>query len=108
VAAVSVDHISPELVLVCPELRATAIAALPERDPDAWLVRNPSPRTTSLEYTPLPSVAEQIETVHERPTPLPLAILAYTVGRALTVAVEAAAALGVVTAFCVIAAAVHS
>ena len=28
---------TPELALVCPELRARALAALPERNPDGWL-----------------------------------------------------------------------
>jgi len=31
------EPLSPELVLVCPDLRQRAIAALPERDPDAFL-----------------------------------------------------------------------
>jgi len=34
--------ISPELVLVCPELRARALAMLPDRDPDGYIPRRPS------------------------------------------------------------------
>ena len=33
------EPISPELVLVCPELRAQALLRLPERAPDAWIPR---------------------------------------------------------------------
>jgi hypothetical protein len=37
--------ISPELALVCPELRRLAIAALPDRKPDGWVAprRQPEP-----------------------------------------------------------------
>ena len=40
------EPISPELVLVCPELRARALEALPERDPDGFfpVIRTPAPR----------------------------------------------------------------
>jgi hypothetical protein len=37
------ESISPELVLVCPELREQALAALPSRDPDAFLKPQPEP-----------------------------------------------------------------
>ncbi|MGH3084873.1 MAG: hypothetical protein ACRDNP_12635 [Gaiellaceae bacterium] len=37
VAPLTHEPISPELALVCPELRLLAIAALPERDPDGWV-----------------------------------------------------------------------
>jgi len=44
-AAVVVDlrRISPELVLVSPELRGAALALLPERDPDGWIPRPYTP-----------------------------------------------------------------
>ena len=36
------EVISPELVLVCPELRERALAELPERDPYAFLADRPA------------------------------------------------------------------
>ena len=44
----SLDVISPELVLVCPELRALALALLPERDPEGFL---PAPWTRPAEIS---------------------------------------------------------
>ena len=40
------DLISPELALVCPELRRQAIEALPDRDPDCFVPRRQQPDTT--------------------------------------------------------------
>ncbi len=41
------EVVSPELALVCPELAAAARARLPERDPDAFLLRPGANRTGS-------------------------------------------------------------
>lgn len=42
--------LSPELALVCPDLRAAALAALPERDPDGWV---PTPWAAPLRHNSL-------------------------------------------------------
>src|SRR2546429_8441875 len=107
------DRFSPELALVCPELRAAALAALPERDPDAFLVRSSNPRERAPEYHLLRSVAsdnagDASEEEVARRTPLPVAIVVYTVQRALMVAAEVAAVLGVVTGALAVMAALHS
>src|SRR5712692_9734983 len=88
------DRFSPELVLVCPELKAAAIAALPERDPEGWLPRPAPVRCDAPEYRLLKSVASNAEV--KPPPPLPVAILAYAAHRAVVVAVEAAAVLAFV------------
>jgi hypothetical protein len=81
--------ISPELALVCPELRREWVAALPERDPDAlFRVVRPS----------LPRVAVRPP---DPPVPMLVAAAAYTassmlvsaVGGALTVALVVAVTL---------------
>jgi hypothetical protein len=47
VAAAALEPISPELVLVCPELRERALAELPDRAWEAWVaqvrIRTPNP-----------------------------------------------------------------
>ena len=81
--------ISPELALVCPELRRQWVAALPERDPDA-LFRVVRPT--------LPSVAIRPS---DPPVPMLVAAAAYAassmvvsaVGGAMTVALVAAVTL---------------
>lgn len=57
-AVTALEPISPELVLVCPELAAAARARLPDRDPDAFAfgpaaVAAPRPPvwTSALVYT---------------------------------------------------------
>ena len=50
-------QISPELALVCPELRARALAQLPDRDPDGWIPRRFS--------EPWPAVAAPLSLVVE-------------------------------------------
>jgi hypothetical protein len=94
------DRFSPELALVCPEVRAAAIDALPDRDPDAFLVQLRA-STTAPEYRLLRSVADDadagLEAEGEPRTPLPVAIAAYLVRRTVRVAVEAAAVFAFVT-----------
>jgi hypothetical protein len=57
------QQISPELVLVSPDLRGQALEALPALDPDALFLVAPRPRAV-----PRPS---------EQRAPLPMAIAAY-------------------------------
>jgi hypothetical protein len=51
--------ISPELVLVCPDLRDAAIAALPHREPDAWLDRSTTLASPSSEFDLVASLASE-------------------------------------------------
>ena len=46
--------ISPELVLVCPELREHALELLPALDPDALFELSPRPATRPVELAPAP------------------------------------------------------
>ncbi len=75
------EPISPELALVCPELRRRALELLPDLDPDALFVVEPAP-------------------ARER-SPLPLALAAYTTEALLVGALRAAAVTAVIagTAF---------
>jgi hypothetical protein len=64
--------ISPELVLVCPELREHALTLLPAGDPDELFV---------VEPRPAPQIRERPQLVlvePERRAPLPVALAAYT------------------------------
>lgn len=100
------EPISPELALVCPELRARAIAELVERDRAAELDRFrvvPTPR----EYELMRTIAEAGEE-DEWVAPLPLAIVAYTAHSAARLAVEAAALVGVLLGVLSIVTVVHS
>jgi hypothetical protein len=85
-ASAAADVISPELVLVCPELRAAALAALPEPDTEA--------RIEPPEYRLMRSLAAAEEAEMEWSAPLPVAVLAYTLKRATKVTAEMAALLG--------------
>src|SRR5262245_58882555 len=81
--------ISPELVLVCPELREQALAAMPTRDPDAFL--KPKPR-------PVVELLDPVEEAEPQTTPfrgLTLAAVSYAAletGRAAAFGVLATAA----------------
>jgi hypothetical protein len=61
--AAASQQLSPELVLVSPDLRATALESLPAIDPDALFVVEPRP-------APAPPAPE-------RRAPLPMAIAVY-------------------------------
>ena len=75
-------EISPELVLVCPELRAQALTLLPTLDPDELFTIEPPPpariveppRLVLVEREPEP---ERLPVEPERPAPLPVALAAY-------------------------------
>jgi hypothetical protein len=90
--------ISPELALVCPELRALALQLLPERDPDAFLPKlsqtRPAPTVAQLP-PPTESIAEQVET-SERGPGVAIAVAAYAAKQAASVAVHAATLLAVI------------
>jgi hypothetical protein len=66
-AAVAHD-LSPELVLVCPELRAQALELLPAIDPDALFEVAPRPKPALALVPPAPAPA---------PRPRVLAVAAY-------------------------------
>ena len=78
---VAVAHsLSPELALVCPELRAHALALLPAVDPDALFALAPRPRTE------VPRAAE----VPLAKVPLPVAFAAYAAEAVLLMALRGA------------------
>lgn len=87
------ECVSPELALVCPELRAAAIAALPERDPDAWLHRPPP---TAPVYELLRALEREDACEQESSVPLVVAAAAYAAFSVTRFAVEGAALVGVV------------
>jgi hypothetical protein len=92
---VGTEPLSPELALVCPELRAAAIAVLPDRDPDAWLDRPPA-RETSPVYDLMAAICVDELSIPENAAPLPVALLAYTLTSTTRFALEAAAFVGIV------------
>jgi len=70
--------ISPELALVCPELREQALRLLPPLDPDALFEVEPRPEPTPSAH-PRPRlvvVAPELKPEPRRP-PLPVAVAAY-------------------------------
>lgn len=89
-------HLSPELVLVCPQLREAALAGLPDRDPDAWL--DCLCRRADPAYELMQSVAVQRDGPDDEDwsAPLPVAVIAYAIAKATTLAVESAAVVGIV------------
>ena len=78
------EPLSPELVLVSPDLREEALGSLPPIDPDALFVvaRPPAPA-----HAPAPP---------ERNAPLPMAVAAYTVEALIFGAARAAAMVAVI------------
>jgi hypothetical protein len=89
-------EISPELVLVCPELREHALTLLPALDPDELFAVEPAPprvpdppRLVLVE--PEPERAPVPELEPERRAPLPVALAAYTTEALLLGAVRGAA-----------------
>ncbi len=102
------DQISPELVLVCPELRAIALQHLPEPDPDSPFAaaarQTPTGSPTGPgEATSAPTPTEIAPAIAlERPSTLS-AFLLYLTGRFLTTVVQTAAIIAVVVAIILLA-----
>jgi len=97
-------EISPELVLVCPELRAHALTLLPALDPDELFAVRPAPRPTPVAPVVEPPrlmLVEPGRTVGVDPEPrppLPLALAAYTTEALFLGAVRGAALTAVIAA----------
>ena len=102
------EVISPELVLVCPDLRAAAIAALPDRDPDASLRQPRLAATTPPEYELMAALLAEETSLDEMATSLPVALLAYTATSAVRFTMEAAAFMAVVIGLLSVFTLVHS
>jgi len=81
-------------VLVCPELRQAAITALPEHDERVLVPR--ATRFVAPEYRLLLSACGEPEEQDAHPAPLAVAVLTYTLQRAVGVAIEAVAVVGIV------------
>jgi hypothetical protein len=87
--------VSPELVLVCPELRAQALALLPELDPDALFEvapRPPRPLAQVIELRPGAAMAPQ------RRRTAPVAVAAYFAEALLFGALRGAALIAAIAA----------
>ena len=70
--------ISPELVLVCPELREHALTLLPAVDPEELFAVEPRPAAAPVRGRPqLALVEPEPIAERERQAPLPLALVAY-------------------------------
>jgi hypothetical protein len=94
--------ISPELVLVCPELREHALTLLPAVDPDELFAVEPRPTAEPVQERPrLVLVEPDPIAVPEGRAPLPVALVAYLTEAIFLSAVRGAAltALIVVLAF---------
>ena len=89
-AAAVPEPISPELALVCPELRQRAIEALPDRDPDGFV----PPRLQSQ-----PEIAMPFDVVHDDVAGSPWRIPQVTKAAGARIVVETAkaTAFGVIT-----------
>jgi hypothetical protein len=109
------ETLSPELALVCPELRAAAIAALPNRDPDVWLDRLklsavPDPVRPAPVYELMQALdrREDPVSVEGEPATFVVAVAAYALTSASRFALEAAALVGVVIGLLAVVAVAHS
>jgi hypothetical protein len=103
-------EISPELVLVCPELREHALTLLPALDPDELFAVEPPParkpeppRLVLVEpapaRAPAPPVRAPAAAIEpERRAPLPVALAVYTTEALLLGAVRGAALTAVIAA----------
>ncbi len=90
------EIVSPELVLVCPDLRTAALADLPQREPDAWLDRSRPRASASSEFGLVAALTVEEAPADERGAPLPLALFAYAAASATRFALEATLFIGIV------------
>ena len=82
--------ISPELVLVCPELREQALRLLPTVDPDRLFAVEPPP-------APVPRARPTLVLVEQEPTaPLPVAFAAYVTEALVLGAIRGAALIALI------------
>ena len=82
--------LSPELVLVCPELRERALAQLPPLDPDALFAVDRRPAQPPVERA-RPVVVQPPPRSRPQRAPLPVAVAAYATEALLVGAVRGAA-----------------
>ncbi|MBA3347458.1 MAG: hypothetical protein H0T13_02755 [Actinobacteria bacterium] len=104
--------ISPELALVCPDLREQALALLPTVDPDALFRRVPRP-VVPVRQLEVPRPVVPVRALEpdagtgpdaELPdVPIPVAVAVYTARRAAIFAVEAAVSVAAVIAVSLVA-----
>jgi hypothetical protein len=67
--------LSPELVLVSPDLRERALALLPDRSPDGWIPPPYAPPPLALVRVPV--VPDDLPPEHERPLSVRAALYAF-------------------------------
>jgi len=98
-------EISPELVLVCPELRAHALTLLPTVDPDELFTVEPAsaqlpqpPRLALVAPEPEPELEPEPRDEAEPRPPLPVALAAYTTEALFLGALRGAALTAVIAA----------
>jgi hypothetical protein len=94
VAPLTQEPISPELALVCPELRRLAIAALPHRDPDGWAAPRRKPEPQVKAGLQVVQVGTDIEAPRRRSPHLAIAAAAFVAVEAGRMAVFAAVTIG--------------
>jgi hypothetical protein len=114
--------LSPELVLVCPELRELALQQLPERDPDCFRpgrrleqssedVSRPTDSDSPSDEWELPEVPLRVsadkDTEDSPDPPLVLSLLAYTVQQSARMAVQGAGLIAAASGLIVLLAQFH-
>ena len=91
--------LSPELVLVCPELRAHALELLPARDPDALFHVAPRPAPKRVELRAVPKPLDIVPVVaFERRAARPVAVAAYVAEAIVLGALRGAAMIAAIAA----------
>ena len=102
------EVVSPELALVCPDLRAAAIAGLPHREPDAWLNESRRIAAPSPAFGLMAALAAEETPAEDSAIPLPFALLAYTATSATRFVLEAAVFMGIVIGLLSVVTLVHA